>query len=681
MENIKLRARRLNKILVLSLFITAIVLFSNVSMAYFSTMNNSKKRTVNGTDMSNIVTFNDTAPTIDGNLETYAGEWANATVYYNVIDGTNISIRVKANNTHLFFGISYKTSVFVSLNSTNSSQDHTWFAIVFDRNFDNKIGSETAPDDAIVFNYKNYGSVDAYFNGTNPQSILIDTSNGGDENTIGAIQTEQDFIGKYNVTVEIAKKLDSKDIKGNDISLKQSDAIPFAILPFYNYTDHFNNSMVSQAIEWNKLRLEPQQEVFSYVKDLHDLAVVTYITDGVGSAADDYASIGNILSTYGVNSRVWHSDGYDITKEHLDLLNLFILAGNQGSLSAKEVNAIKDYIIGGGTVLILADKISNSSNLNNLLRDFGMEIYNSTLYSNNTAVNASLTLTKDSLSSLDFINENTVLTTDTIQNIAYTGSAIRNTTDFGEQTMYAQECDLYPVLTTEGDYFINLGEQSTFNNTEDMALNNSITLQAALELRYGGRLLVSASSDMFNSTFILKETNRILLLRELQWLLRLQFHINYDNYNVSPTKIQDGNQIFMNISVTGDNNSAINNVSVKGRILVLKSLSQYVVLNTSDNIDFNGTITPNTVASWIDIEILMHKRGYGYNATELFEVQIEKQVTSPLHLNYIVVILFIASVALAGIGSIAIKKHKEEPTENVEELKKNKNTKNKSKKK
>ncbi|MHA1304212.1 MAG: hypothetical protein ACTSPI_10975 [Candidatus Heimdallarchaeaceae archaeon] len=659
-----MRARRLNKILVLSSVIIAIMFVSNLGMAYFSTMNNIENGRKNETNISNLVTIDETVPIVDGNLESFDGEWDNATLYSNILDSdVNFTIRVKANSTHLFFGISYESSVFVAFNDSNSSQPHSWYAIIFDRNFDEIIGTELSPDDAIVFNYKKEGAVDAFFNGTEPESLILDETNNGEDNTIGAIQTETDYIGEYTVTIEIAKVLNSQDINGEDIALKPSDATPFALIAFYNNTDVFNYTLINK-VEWNKLRLEPQHEVYSYVEDLKDFSVITYLSNAVNTEADNFASVGNLLSAYGLDSKVWDHGDFEITTENLADLDLFILTGTQKGLTKDEVSVLKSFVANGGSVLVLANQIKNTSALNDFLRYFGMEIYNSTLYSNNTAINSSLTLTHDALASLEYLQEDTVLSTDDVDRIYYTGSAIRYISDIGESKYLSQEADLYPILSTSGEYFINLGDQGVFNSTEDLTLNDTVVLQSAIELRYGGKLIVSASSDMYNSSCLLKENNRALLLREVQWLLNFQYRINYDNFNVLDPKIEEGEGIRLNISITGDNNTKLENVTVLARVLVLKGLNNEVTLNVSENgIDYNGSIIPDTKASWVDVEILLHKRGYGYNFTELVEISIEKHITTPIELSIVSLIVFLISVGLATVGTIVIKRHKERPDE------------------
>lgn len=655
MEKRKLRARRLNKILLITLLLITTFSVSVLGRAYFSSVSDFGK-----TDLSysknNIVAFDTNEPIIDGDLESYEGEWANATVYSNIIDGINYTITLKANETHLFFGISYETNLFVSLTETNASIPHTWYAIVFDSNFDKEFGTELVPEDTILFNYQEKDATDATLNGTETNSLALDEDLGGEDNTIGAIQTDL-FVEEYTVTIEIAKELNSGDKEGNDIALNPSDAILFALIPFANHTDVFNNTEVP-SLEWNTLRLEPTQEFYTYIENTEDLSVVTYVSDSVRTKRVEFNSIGNMLEAYQLNSQLANKDNFEITTENLNDVDLFIMAGNQKSLTSSQISVLRSYLTNGGSILLIADEVKNESSINEFLRMFNMELYNSTLYSNNTAINESLTFDQTTLAQLQYLQEDSAFTETEFSNIFYTGTAIKNISAYGETILFGQDADLYPILSKEGEFFINLGEKTGYNSTEDIAINN-VTLQTALELKYGGKMIVSASADMYNSSNLVFGSNKMLLLKEIQWLLNFRFRISYENFNVPQTKVKEGNPIEMNISVTGDNDTVLANVKVQGRVLVLKSVVSSVELNASENkIDFYGQIVPETKASWVDIEILMHKRGYGYNYTELVEVLIEKQIEIPIAVDYVSLIVFIASIGLAIIGMITIRRHK-----------------------
>ncbi|MHA1868377.1 MAG: hypothetical protein ACTSXD_10075, partial [Candidatus Heimdallarchaeaceae archaeon] len=655
MEKRKLRARRLNKILLITLLLITTFSVSIFGRAYFSSVSDFGKTDPNYST-NNIVAFDTNEPIIDGNLETYEGEWANATVYSNIIDGINYTITLKANETHLFFGISYETNLFVELTESNASIPHTWYTIVFDSNFDKEFGTELVPEDTILFNYQEKNATDATLNGTETNSLILDEDLGGEDNTVGAMQTDL-FVEEYTVTIEIAKELNSGDKKGNDISLQPSDAILFALIPFANHTNIFNNIEVP-TLQWNSLRLEPTQEFYSYVKNTEDLSVVTYITDSVRSNKKDFNSIGHMLEAYQLNSQLADKNNFEITTENLNDVDLFIMAGNQKSLTSSQIAVLRSYLTSGGSILLIADEVKNESSINEFLRMFNMEFYNATLYSNNTAINDSLTFDQTALAQLDYLQEDSVFTETTFDNVFYTGTAIKNISTYGENILFGQDADLYPILSKEGEFFINLGEKTTYNSSEDISINNAI-LQTALELKYGGKMIVSASSDMYNSTNLVFGSNKMLLLKEIQWLLNFRFRINYENFNIPQSKVTEGNPIEMNISVTGDNDTVLADVEVQGRVLVLKSVVSSVTLNVSDNnIDFYGQIVPKTKASWVDVEILMHKRGYGYNYTELVEILIEKQIEIPIAIDYVSLIIFIASIGLAIIGIITLKRHK-----------------------
>ena len=190
---------------------------------------------------SKIVYFNNTDPIVDGDLESYEGEWENATVYTSEFGKNHIpvEIKVQANLTHLFIGFSYTSSVYVPINTTipigdsYNNESHTWFVLVFDNNYDRLTGSELSPDDCVAINYRIEGAQDSYINGTDDiNSLILDLNVSGEENSYSALTEYEDDFHDHIVSVELVKELKSEDKMGNDVDLSPSDTMSFELIVF-----------------------------------------------------------------------------------------------------------------------------------------------------------------------------------------------------------------------------------------------------------------------------------------------------------------------------------------------------------------------------------------------------------------------------------------------------------------
>lgn len=670
MENMKLQTRRLTNLIMISMIVFGVLLRANMISAQRSPIEDDISTNLPGVK-SNVVIFNNTAPVIDGSLESFKGEWDDAVEYstqFGEESYTSVSIRVKANYTHLFIAVEYITTVYVEINTTvpvgdtYNNQSHNWYAIVFDQNFDNIIGSKLTPEDAVVVNYRLEGAVDAYINGTKENSLVEDSAVGGFNNSIAALVAEQqDIPTEYKVTFEIAKELNSGDAPGNDISLEQNDVIRFKLLAWENKTAIYNTTILNEVqTPWLSFQLERLYEVFSYVSDFSNVNVTVYVSDSANTDEENLTTVYYMLEAYGFNVSVYSDTDTNIDETPLNHTNLLIMIGAHTKLATSEVEAVRSFVSSGGSLLILGDTITAESKLNNLLTKFGFEFYNASLVSKNPATNTTLTINTPDFVNLPYLTEDVVLSNNSLASIPYQGSAINISAGIGEGRYLYQEGDLYPVANVSGDYYIDLDKDFQFNKTVDVELNDSAVVQIALELQRGGKLIACASADLFNSSNIVNPGIKTLLLRELTWLLNMQFRIHYDNFNVLQSKVNFGDAINVNITISSDNNTIPSDVRVWAVAMELKSDIDKANLTVMDNQgNYNGSIIPeHAKGNYIDISIRMHKRGYGYNETGLVEITLIRQVEFNMKVDPISAILFFASIGLAVVGGFAIKRYK-----------------------
>ena len=668
-----MRTPNIKKIIMVSTIILGLFLASFSSISLNAMVPNREKSTQiipNG----DIVFLNNTPPVIDGDLESYEGEWENATVQTTTIGSVSITIRVQANSSHLFMGISYTSNVYININTTipvgetYNNETHTWLAVVFDKNFDQRIGysNETA-DDGVVINYRQLGSQDIYFNGTTVYSMVADDNVTGVENSIGALGEYIDDFNKHVVTIEMAKELNSKDEIGHDIELYEGEPLKYLIILFQNNTAIYNHSLLTNRLSpWKSFRLEPTYRYFSYEEDLTKKSVLTYVSDSerTEAAYDNLTTIDILLDSYGFNNTLkYDTSTFTFTYNNIKSYDLIILVGDLKDLSESEIDAIRFYAASGGSLYILGKVLKDDNPINKLIANFGLQIYNSTVFSEDLGINSTINLDSADIIDIPYFKESTILTRQNVSSIFYQGSALNFTNNgtFGEMYIQFQEADLYATLNKTGEFYVDLDKDSNLNSSKDLLLNDSVVLQAGLELQRGGKVIVTATEEIFNSTNILKADNKYLLIRQIQWLFNFQNFLFYDNYIIEETKIDVGGTIQVQITVFGDNNTIIENLHVWVIILELKAdRNQEDLVNTGDNMNFNGSIIPaDTIkTNYIDVTIRMHKRGYSYNETQLVEIFMQPEVGEPIKLDIISMILFVVSIGLAIIGSFAIRKYR-----------------------
>ncbi len=664
-----MRTHRVKGLIFLSTIILGFVLTSFLGASMSFTKPNSASQ-LDQTTVENLVFLNSTSPIIDGDLESFEGEWENATIYNTEFGVGNkaLTIRVLANETHLFMGINYVSSIFIPVNTTIpidedfNNETHTWYAVVFDRNYDKIAGSETTPDDAIVINYRAEGAQDAFVNGTKLNSLGIDVNITGIENSYANVSEYEDDFHNHVVTIEVVKELESDDEIGNDIDLHASESIDFLMIVAENATATYNRTLFGEIdafTPWKNIQFVTLHDYFSYVKDVSDLDVIIYVSETKASNLMNLTSIHWFLEQKGVNvTYIVDDEDYEITYRRLSELDLFILIGPQPKLSNNEIDAISLYIASGGNAYIFADPSSSGGKLNQLLSNFGMEVYDSYLYSINTDVDSSIVIDVAEIESLPYMTGTNIFTDQDVDEIQFTGTAINFTKDIGEGKFLYQEGDLYPIINLTGDYYIDTDDNGEFN-TEDITLNYTI-VQAGLELQRGGRLIVTSSADFLNASYIAERDNKIFFLRQIQWLMKLQNAINFENYVVEKSNIIEGESISVSVAALGDNETILTELRAWVVVHELKLDRNNVTLTKhEDNINFNGTITPEGVkANFVDVSIRLHQRGYGYNETELVEVFLEAVIGNPIRIEVTATIIFVVTIGLAVLGALAVKKYK-----------------------
>jgi len=655
------RTRDIKKITIISTIILGLILasFGIVSM---NAMIETEERNTKLAPNNNVLFTNETAPVIDGDLESYDGEWENATIYTSTLGSVLVTSRVQANSTHIFIGISYTTIEFVDYNTDN----HTWLAVVFDKNFDDRIGTsnETA-DDAVAVNFKQEGAQDSYINGSTIYSLVADDNVTGIENSVAATGYHLDDFNRFVVSIEVAKELISMDEPGKDIEIHTGETMRFMVILFRNHTAVYNYTLIDgRTTAWYSFRIYPTYDYFSYEEDLFQKSILTYVSESENTADWNLTVVHNIAKSYGFNTTFEREYlGYEFEYTQIKSYDLIILVGTLGDLTLEDMEALRFYVASGGSLYICSEVSEDIDPLNSLLNEFGLQMYNSSLFSKDTGINSTITVDSTDITNLPYLSDSTIMTNQSVSSVFFDGSALNFTTDefSGEMNLQFQEADLYATINKTGDYYIDLDDDSTFNSSEDLNLENYAALQATVELQRGGKLIVTASADIFNATNILKEDNKNLFIRQVQYLLDLQHQLSFDNFEVEETAINVGDAIIVQISVFGDNNATLSDLHVWIVVLELKVDQNKVdLVSLGDDEHFNGSIIPSSSikANFVDISIRMHKRGYGYSETQLVEIFLNPEVGKPIQIDFVALIIFLVSMGLVALGSLATRKYK-----------------------
>ena len=665
-----MRTRYVKKIILVLTIILGLILssFSSVSS---KAMIPDEEKISQISPQGDIVFLNNTEPIIDGNLESYSGEWENATVQTVSIgpsqNAISITIRVQANSTNLFMGISYTSATYIDYNTDN----HTWLAIVFDNNFDALIGSSNiTADDCVAINYRQLGGQDMFINGTTYNSMIGDNNATGVENSVAVLDKHLDDFNRYEVSIEISKELKSEDTAGRDIELNDGDTVSYLVILFQNSTANYNyTELFNRVSQWKSFRLYPTYEYFSYEEDLSAKSVLTYISDSQNSLEHNLSVINNILYSYGFNiTEKSESSGYEFEYNVIHSYDLIILVGALNDLTDNDVEALRFYTASGGSLYILSEVSADTKPVNRLLENFGLQIFNSTVFSEDLGVNSTITLDSADIADIPYFTDSSILSNQDVTSIFYQGSALNFTNNgtSGEMYIQFQQGDLYATLNKTGEFYVDLDDDRMYNSSVDYNLNDSAVFQAAVELQRGGKLIATASADIFNSSNIIKADNKYLFISQVEWLFNLQHLLSYEDFGVEETEISAGGFIHVHVTVYGDNDTSVENLHVWVVILELKAdRNQEDLVNTGDNRHFNGTITPASTikADFVDVTIRMHKRGYGYNQTELYEIYVQPTVGHPISIDYLAMILFIVSLGLVILGGFATIKYRSKEEE------------------
>jgi len=407
-----------------------------------------------------------------------------------------------------------------------------------------------------------------------------------------------------------------------------------------------------------------------YVPDLPRPEEVTIMFDlshnsNTTDIADRYSAVINWTDDNNFDLIV--NDGNFFTEETLRFIDILMIFEPDEDLTDPEFEVIKTYINKGRNILITGSVDTSTTNFNDITKSFGFQFSNTTARYINTTLPAAdgENNTLSSFFSTDFIdhpllNENQYvpLTEDITSKIFYTGTILNYNetwiTGLTEQiniTDSDELIDSYPMFYGNESIYADENGDSIYWLNETSGVNT--TLVAAVETAFDSRILAIGSADIFNNTMVGRyEINEIFFQRALQWLGNMYAVLRNDDYYISTYEVKIGDTINSSVSFYAQNNSVISDINVTLRVWRASQISKYLYMTQVNNSYYEDVVdTSDLKKGIVSINIVAHKRGYGYNITDEIFIQVNPREAIPFDVPILYVITFVLTI---GIGVVAL---------------------------
>lgn len=359
-----------------------------------------------------------------------------------------------------------------------------------------------------------------------------------------------------------------------------------------------------------------------------------------------------------------------LTDEIMKDLDVLILLEPNENLTVNEIPVVKRFLNNGGSLIIGGSPETAFTNIYEVTMQFGFSFTNSSArYINATIVgspvNETNTLgefTVSDFSDHPIISENQYvpLTDQIISKMRYTGTLLTfNATWSAEHlvndniTDTSNLIDCYTLATGNETIFADANGDTIVSVNETIGAENTFIVVA--ESAFNSRVFAIGCADLFNITMIGRNPeNLILYQRALQWVAKMYAVLQSSDYTISSYEVNRDDIINSTIIIKAQNNTITDSIAVSIRVwrsFRIEAEFGYTAINASY---FEGQIdTTNITKGTVYIEAVAHKRGYGYNVTTPYYVQINPREPG----EYNVAIPYIITYALTiiiGIGAMSL---------------------------
>lgn len=407
-----------------------------------------------------------------------------------------------------------------------------------------------------------------------------------------------------------------------------------------------------------------------YVPDLPRPEDITILFDlshnnNTTDIALKYSGIANWTNDN--NFQLIVNDGDELVETTLRYIDVLMILEPDLNFSIPELTDLTSFINHGRSLIIAGSEATASTNAWELTKPFGFQFDNTSA----RFINATLPAddgennTLSSFFSTDFldhplINENQYvpLTDEIITKIKYTGTLLEYNASW--ITGFTEESNLTDSDELIDSYSLFYGNESIFADengdtkywlNETTGVNNSLV--AAVETSYGSRILGIGSAEILNNTMIGRyEVNDIFFQRALQWVAKMYAVLRSDDYYVSAYDAKIGDLLNSSVSYYAQNDSVIEDINVTLRIWRVARITDSFYMTQINNSYYEGVInTTNLEKGFVSVNIVAHKRGYGFNITEEVYLEIHPGEATPYHVPILYIITFVITI---GIGVLAL---------------------------
>ena len=352
----------------------------------------------------------------------------------------------------------------------------------------------------------------------------------------------------------------------------------------------------------------------------------------------------------------------------LDGIDIILLLEPTINLTSSEIDVVLEYIRGGGGLLIAGSQATAQTNFYEITKPFGFKFSNDTAsYINSTDLSNPIgeTNTTNSFFISEFIehpiiteNQYVPITDEIVSNLNYVGPMLEFNETWAEESLDTTEIDVigevidcYTLASGNETIFADKNGNGIVEVNETIGVNN--TLIAAAETVSNGRVIGFGSADVLNKTLMGRYlANSVFVHRTIQWIGKMYAVIETQDYQLSSFIIKKGDLIDVTLIIYAQNNTPVEGINITVNVLRSSLVEYSLELTAINETHFNGTIDSSTIKTGtVYVNALAHKRGYGYNTTRDYYVDVFPPDPETLAFPIPYILTFVLSSAI-GIAAI-----------------------------
>jgi hypothetical protein len=408
-----------------------------------------------------------------------------------------------------------------------------------------------------------------------------------------------------------------------------------------------------------------------YVPDLPKPGDITVLFDishneNSNEIIEKYDTIYNWTLENGFSASTFNES--QITPAVLEGVDLLIVMEPTEDFNEFEVEEIISFIRNGGSLLIGGSAETAYTNVYEITQPFGFDFDNaSAIYVNATTVTIGENNTLAAFNITEYLdhpliseNQYVPLTDEIVTRIQYDGTLLNFNVTWAEEniphdnlTDSEELIDTYVLANGYDKIFADENDDLTVSENETIGENN--TFIVAAETFQNGRVFGIGSADVFNNSMVGRnEGNGFLYQRTIQWLTKMYSILQSSDFALSSFHIRHEESINATVNVFAQNNTVLDAINVSVRVWRNQELQATIYLTTANNTYFDGKI--DTEVNDIrrgsyTVRSVAHKRGYGYNYTNTYSIEIDPKEASPFDVPIPYLITYVAAI---GIGIAAL---------------------------